>query len=95
MDVPAGTSVDFPLTGKFHAVALRIALSPDTPPRSQAVVRILADGREIGQTPVFKAGDQPRLVQIPLQDAKTVTLATDTANSGVKVLYIDPVVVRK
>jgi len=35
------------------------------------------------------------MVQIPLQDAKTVTLATDTANSGVKVLYIDPVVVRK
>ena len=95
MDVPAGTSVDFPLTGKFHAVALRIALSPDTPPNSQAIVRVLADGREVARTPVFLAGDQPRFVEVTLQDPQTVTLVADSVFAGTKVLLIDPVAVRE
>ena len=95
MMAPAGTTVDFPLPGRFRALALRIALSPDTPPGAQATIRILADGREIGQTPVFKAGDQPRFVEITLQDPKTVTLVADSIFAGAKALFIDPVAIRE
>jgi hypothetical protein len=95
MMVSAGTIVDFPLTGRFRALAFRIALSPDAPPNAQAAIRILADGREIGRTPPFKVGDQPRFVEIPLQKPKIVTFVFDSVFAGTKILIIDPVAVRE
>lgn len=90
----AGATVDFPLTGKFRALAMRVALGPDAPPNTQATVRILADGKEVGTTPPFKAGDQPRFVQVTLPQPKTLTLVIDSVYAGTSVLFIDPVAVR-
>jgi len=95
MVASAGTTVDIPLTGKFRALAMHVALSPDSPPNSQATLRILADGREIARTPPFKAGDQPRFMQVTLSDPKTVTLAVDSIVDGTRVLFIDPVAIRE
>jgi len=95
MMAPAGTTVDFPLTEKFRAVALRIALSPDMPPNAEATLRILADGREIGHTPPCRTGDQPRFVEIALKNPRTVTLVADSFFAGTKVLFIDPVAIRE
>ena len=94
MMASSGTLVDFPLTGRFRALAFRIALSPDAPPNAQAAIRILADGVEIGRTPLFKAGDGPRYVEIPLQAPRTVSLMADSMFAGTKVLFIDPVAIR-
>jgi hypothetical protein len=91
---PAGTSVDFPLTGKSRELAMRIAVSPDSPPNSTAVIRILADGREIGRTPALKQGEQPRFLQITIQSPKDISFAADSPNTGTQVLFIDPVVLR-
>jgi len=95
MVAPVATVIDFPLTGKFIAVALKVALSPDMPPNSQAIVRIFADGREAARTPVIRAGDQPRFMEITVQDPKTVTLVADSLTPGAKVLLIDPVAIRE
>ena len=94
MAVMPGTSIDFPLTGKFRALALKVALLPDSPPGSQATLRILADGKEVEQPPPIKAGDQPRFIQVTLHSPATVTLVA-TTTLGAKVLYIDPVAVRE
>jgi hypothetical protein len=91
---PAGTAVDFPLTGKVRALAMRVALSPDSPPDSQATIRILADGKEIAHTPPFKAGDQPRFVQVALSNPKTLTLVADSDVAETRILFIDPVAIR-
>ena len=95
MVVASGTTVDFSLPGKFRALALRIALSPDTPPNAQATVRILADGQEVGRTPPFHAGDPPRFVEITLQDPQKVSLVADSIFAGTRVLLIDPVAIRE
>ena len=95
MVVPVETVVDFPLTGKFRALALRIALSSDSPPNAQAAVRVLVDGREVGRTPPMKSGDQPRFVEVTLQDPRSVTLVADSPIAGTRVLFIDPVVIRE
>ena len=89
-----GTRVEFPLAGKFRALAMKIALSPDSPPNARATVGILADGREIGRTPPFKAGDQPAFIEIALQNPKTVTLVADSIFAGARVFFIDPVAIR-
>jgi hypothetical protein len=94
MMVPVGTTLEFPLTGKFHAMGAWIALSPDSPPNSNLTIRVLADGREIARTPSFKAGDQPRFMEVTLQDPKTVTLEADSVFADAKVLLIDPVAIR-
>jgi hypothetical protein len=94
MLVPAGMTVDFPLPGKFRAMCAWIAMSPDSPPNSQATIRVLADGKEIGRTPPFKAGEQPRLLRVTMQDPKTVTIGADSIYVGPKVLIIDPVALR-
>lgn len=94
MMASAGTVVDFPLTGRFRALALRFALSPDAPPNAQASLSILADGREIGRTPPFRAGDSPRYIEMTLQNAKTVSFVADSIFAGTKVLFIDPVAIR-
>ena len=95
MVVAQGTKIDFPLKGKFTALSLQIALSPDSLPQAQATVRILADGKEIGETPAFKAGDQPRGVRVTVANPSTITLEAKSATSGTRVLLIDPVAVRE
>ncbi|MCE0496714.1 MAG: DUF1349 domain-containing protein [Methylacidiphilales bacterium] len=94
MEAPVGTSLEFPLPGKFHALGMRIALSPDSPPNSQVNIRVLADGREIARTPPFKAGEEPRFMEVTIQNPKTVTLQADSIFAGSKVLFIDPVAIR-
>jgi hypothetical protein len=94
IEAATGTTLNFPLTGKFSAVCARIALSPDSPPNVQATVRVLADGREIGRTPPFGAGDAPRLMRATVQNPKTVTFEVDSLYAGPKVLFIDPVAIR-
>ena len=92
--LPAGTSVDFPLSGTFHSVAVSFAVAPGAPNNAQAAIRILADGREIGRTPPFRVGDQPRLAQVTLMQPKTLTFVADTASPNTRVLVIDPVAVK-
>ena len=94
MEAGMGTTIEFPLPGKFRAMGVRIALSPDSPPNSQITIRVLADGREVGRTPPFKAGDPPRFMEITLQDPRTVTLEANSIFSGTKVLFIDPIAIR-
>jgi hypothetical protein len=94
IEAATGTTLNFPLTGKFNAICARIALSPDSPPNVQATVRVLADGREIGRTPPFGAGDAPRLLRATVQDPKTVAFEVDSLYAGPKVLFIDPVAIR-
>jgi len=89
-----GTSIEFPLTGKFRAMGVKVALAPDSPPNSQLTIRVLADGREIGHSPPFKFGDQPRFMELTLQAPKTVTLVADSVFAGTKVLFIDPVAIK-
>lgn len=91
----AGTSMEFPLSGKFRALALRVAVASNAAPNAQAVVRIVADGREIARTPPFKAGDQPRFLEVTLQSPKTLTITADSIVAGTKVLFIDPVAIRE
>jgi len=95
MAVPAGAMIDFSLTGNFRALALRVALSPDSPPNAQMVVRILADGRQLALSPPFKAGDPPRFMEMPLSDPKTITLEPDSNIPGASMLFIDPVALRE
>lgn len=94
LSAPAGTAVEFPLTGTFSAMSMRIALASGAPPNAQATIRILADGTEIGRTPPFKAGEQPRWLRSTLQQPKTVTLEADSTYPGTKVLFIDPILIR-
>jgi hypothetical protein len=94
LSTPSGTAVEFPLTGAFSAMSMRIALASDAPPNAQATIRILANGTEIGRTPPFKAGEQPRWVRMTLQQPKTVSLEADSTYSGTKVLFIDPILIR-
>jgi|GEM_PF-2542513 len=94
MVASTGTMIDFPLTAKFRAIAVRVALSSDSPANAQMTVRVLADGRDIGRTPPFKAGDQPRFMEISLQSPKTVTLQAESVYAGVKAVFIDPIAVR-
>jgi hypothetical protein len=88
------TAIEFPLSGKFRAMGVQIALSSDSPPNSNATVRILADGREVARTPPFRAGDPPRFMEVTLRDPARVTLVAESVYPGVKVLYIDPLAVR-
>ena len=94
LEAPVGTALEFPLTSKFRALAMRIALSPDSPPNSQVTLRVLANGKEIGRTPPFRAGDQPRFMEVTLQPPRTVTFEADSIFVGPKVLFIDPVAIR-
>jgi len=94
METPTGTILEFPLNGKFHAIGVWIALSPDSPPNSNITIRVLADGKEIARTPAFRAGDQPRFMEATLQDPKTVALEADSFFAGTKALFIDPVAIR-
>ena len=94
MAVASGTSIDIPLGGKFRALALKMALSSDAAPDAQATVRIVADGFEVAHTRPFKAGNQPRFVQISLPNPQTLKLVVDASMAGTKILFIDPVAIR-
>jgi len=89
-----GTTIDFPITGRFRALAMRVMISSDSPPNAQAVVHVFADGKEIGTTPPFKAGERPRFVQFPLSNLKTLSLVGESPIDNAKVLLIDPVAIR-
>lgn len=90
----ANNTIDFPLDDKFRALSLHIALSPDSVPNGQASLRILADGVEVKRTPPLKSGDTPFLVNVPLQNPKTLTFAIDSSVPGARLLIIDPVALR-
>jgi hypothetical protein len=94
MAMPVGKTVDFPLQGKFSSVAMNVVMLPGTPANTEATVRVLADGKEIGRTPVFKAGDAPEFVRFPWTSGQTVSLVADSTTSGLKVLVMDPVAIR-
>jgi hypothetical protein len=94
MVVPAGTAIDFPAQGKFRAAGFSVALAPDAAPNAQTVVHILADGKELGKTPPFKAGDQPRFVEVSLPRPATLTLEAESATPETKVLFVDPLGIR-
>ena len=94
LQVVTGTTIDFPLTGKYRAMAMRVMISSDSPPNGQAIIHVLADGKEIGPMPPFKAGDHPRFVQITLDNTKTISLVGEANFDNTKLLLIDPVVIR-
>ncbi|MDD5262771.1 MAG: hypothetical protein PHD76_13075 [Methylacidiphilales bacterium] len=91
--IPAGSALNFPLKGKFRALGMRVASLPGSSSNARAVIRILADGKEMGRTPSIHAGEQPRFVRFPIQDVKTLTLAVDSNFIGTRVLVIDPVAI--
>ena len=94
MEATTGTILEFPLPGKFRALGVRVTLSPDSPPNSTVTIRVLADGREVARTPPFKAGDQPRFMEVTVQDPKTVAFEAESIFPGIRVLFIDPVALR-
>jgi len=91
---PLATPIEFTLPGKFRAIGVKVALSPDSPPNSNLTVRVLVDGKEAARTPPFRAGEQPRYMQLTVSDPKTVTLEADSVFTVAKVLFIDPVAIR-
>jgi hypothetical protein len=91
---PLATPLEFTLPGKFRAIGVHVALSPDSPPNSNLTIRVLANGKEIARTPPFKAGEQPRFMQVMVQDPRTVTLEADSIFTGARALLIDPVAIR-
>ena len=94
MSASTGTVIEFPLAGKFRAFGVKIALSSDAPPHATASVHVLVNGRQVANSPPFKAGDPPRFMEINLQNSKSVTLMADSMFPGVRVLFIDPVAIR-
>jgi hypothetical protein len=90
----AGSSIDFPLKGKFCALSFRVALSPDSPADGHAALRVLADGKEVGRTPPMASGAAPALISVTLANPKTVTFAIDSPAPGARLLIIDPVAIR-
>ena len=92
--VPTKTPIEFPLTGPFRTISLRVAVAPGGPPTGQASLHVLVNGAQVYTTPILKSGDQPLAVKTPLHDAKSVTLVADSATEGTKILLIDPVAIR-
>ncbi len=93
MVLPAGVSVEFPIKGKAQALALRITVSPDSPPGATMVLRVLANNKEIYKTPSVASGERPRFVETEITDAQNLTLVADTSVAGAKILIIDPLVI--
>jgi hypothetical protein len=75
-------------------MAMRVMISSDSPPNAQAIIHVLADGKEVGVTPPFKAGEHPRFVQVTLDNTKTLSLLGESTFDNTKLLLIDPVVIR-
>jgi hypothetical protein len=92
--VPAGIAASFPLTGRFSGMSVRIALASGAAPNAQATIRILADGRDIGDTPPFKAGEEPRSLRVTLPQPASLAFQIESTSPGTKVLFIDPLLIR-
>jgi hypothetical protein len=94
LTIPVGTSVTFPLKGRYGAVALRVATGPDTPADAKINLHVLADGKEIGSNLVFNGGAQPRFMRVALGQSQTVTFLADSSVPKLKILLIDPVALK-
>jgi hypothetical protein len=94
MVVPAGTTLDFPMKGKFRSLSMRVALAPGLPGNAEAKLRILADGKEIKSVAAIKEGGAPSLINVMIQDPKLITFEVESATPGARMLTIDPVAVR-
>ena len=95
MAMTPGTSVDFPLSEQYRAVALGLALPPQSPANAQASLRVLADGKEIFETPPIRAGDAPLFTEVNVPPSKILTLVAESASINVRVLVIDPTTIRE
>jgi hypothetical protein len=91
---PVGTSVSFPIQGKFGAAALRIAVGPGATAGTKVSLHLLADGHPIPGELVFTAGEQPRFMKITLDQTQKLTLVADSTDSRARILYIDPVALK-
>jgi hypothetical protein len=95
MAMTPGTSVDFPLGEQYRAVALSLALPPQSPAKAQATLRVLADGKEILETLPVHAGEPPRFTEFNVPPSKTLTLVAVSASPNVRVLVVDPTIIRE
>jgi hypothetical protein len=91
---PVGTTVSFPVEGKFGAAALRLAVGPGTSTGTKVNVHVLADGRPIPGDLVLTAGDQPRLMKINLNKTQKLSLVADSSDAKARILLIDPVALK-
>jgi len=95
LETGLGTSIDFPLPGKFRALGVQIALASDSPPNATVIIHILADGHEVAKSPPFHAGDPPRFLELSFLNPAHLTLQAESASADLKVLYLDPVALRQ
>ncbi|MDD5262658.1 MAG: NPCBM/NEW2 domain-containing protein [Methylacidiphilales bacterium] len=95
MAAAPGTILNFPLPGKFRALAMRVAFSSNAPPNAQASIRVLADGRDINRTSSIKAGDQPQFVEVSITGSRTISLVLSSFPPDTRLLLIDPVAIRE
>jgi hypothetical protein len=91
--IAADAPVDFPLRGKFDALAMRIAVAPGSPASAEATLHVLSGGKEIADTPALKAGDSPRSLWLKLGSLQGLTLKVESAQPGTRLMLIDPVAV--
>jgi hypothetical protein len=93
--LPAGAKVEVPLSGKFRALAMGLALAPGASSNAEIGLHVLVEGKEVGNAEKLKAGDQPRCIRFAVSDPKSVTLVVDKAGAGTRLLLLDPVAVRE
>jgi hypothetical protein len=93
LEAAPGTSIEFPLTGKFRAFGTGVAIAGDSPPDATVTLRILADGHELAKTPPFHAGQQG-YIQLNIPSAAHLTLEANSIFPGTRMLYLDPVAIR-
>ncbi len=95
MAAAPGTTLNFPLPGKFRTLAMRVAFSSNAPPNAQASIRVLADGRDINRSSSIKAGDQPQFVEVNITGSRTISLVLSSFPPDARLLLIDPVAIRE
>jgi len=93
--LPGQKSLTFPLTGKFRAVVLRVAVAPQSPAKAKMKLRVLVDGHEVDSSVAMKKGDAPRLMTVRVHNPRDVGFIVDSATPSVKALLIDPVAIRE
>jgi hypothetical protein len=94
MAAPVGTTVSFPMSGKFGAAAMRVVVGPGTAPGTKVSVQLTADGQKIPGDLVFTAGDKPRFMKISLGKSQVFSLTADSSDANAKILLIDPVALK-
>jgi hypothetical protein len=92
--VPEGVAVDFPLRGKFRALAMRVALAPGSAEGAQAILHVLVGGKEIATSVPLKTDDAPRSMWCKLDQPAEITLRVASAQPGARIVVIDPVAIR-